>query len=161
MTPRGSQWSTESSPRLSGERAAAAGKAAAPKTRAAGSVGFHPTPSTKLQRVISVTLSIAVLAGLFFTAHEFGIHEGNQAASGKSVSITLFGFNIDSITATVVRVQPDTPGTALDQLGKAHCLLQVGPGSSELVLYNPVTKATTTVPADQLLVSSAGEACPK
>lgn len=133
----------------------------APASAAAHAVGFHPPPSTKLQRVASVALSIAVLAGLFFTAHEFGIHEGKQAASGKSVSITILGFNIPSITATVVSVQPDAPGPALDQLGKARCLLQVGPGSSELVLYNPATKATTTAPADHLLVSSAGPACPK
>jgi hypothetical protein len=137
------------------------GKTRAPTNAAARSVGLRPPPSTKLQRVISVTLSIAVLAGLFFTAHEFGIHEGRQAASGKSVSITLLGFNIPSIIATVVRVQPDTSSPALDQLGKAHCLLQVGPGSSELVLYNPATKTTTTVPADQFLVSSAGATCPQ
>ena len=139
----------------------AGGKAAAPPTAAARSVGFRPTPSTKLQRVTSVALSLAVLAGLFFTAHEFGIREGKQAVSGKSVSITLLGFTIDSVTATVVRIQPATPGAAMDQLAKARCLLQVGPGSSALVLYNPANKVTTTVPADQLLVSNAGETCPK
>jgi hypothetical protein len=106
-------------------------------------------------------MSIAVLTGLFFTAHEFGIYEGKRAASGKSVSITLLGFNIPSITATVVRVQPATSGPALDQLGKSRCLLQVGPGASEVVLYNPATQATTMVSAEQILVSSAGAACPK
>lgn len=113
-----------------------------------------------LRRVASVTVSLAVLTAAFLGADEFGTHEGRQAASGNPVSISLLGFTIPSITATAVRVQPITRGSVLgEELGEARCWLQVGPGSSRVVLYNPVDKETLTVPADQILMRSINGGC--
>jgi hypothetical protein len=104
--------------------------------------------------------ALGILVGLSIGAHETGAYYGRKAVSGKSVNVNVFGFSVPSITASVVHVQPIMPSAALDQLSKARCWLQLGPGGSGLLLYNPTDHVTLTVSADQVVITAGRTTCP-
>jgi hypothetical protein len=113
------------------------------------------------KRAVSVILSLGILVGLFVGAHELGSHEGRQAASGKSVNISIFGFDVPSITATAVRIQPIGSSPALEQLTTDGCLLEIGSAPTTVLLYDPADKSTLTVPSDQVVVVDSNKKCPE
>jgi hypothetical protein len=113
------------------------------------------------KKAISVVLSLAFLASIFFGAHELGYREGRKAASGKFVDINVFGFNVPSITATAVRVQPIASSSVLEQLTTDGCLLEIGSDPTIVLLYDPADKTTLAVPADQVVVVDSNKSCPK
>ncbi len=113
------------------------------------------------KRAISVILSLAFLTGIFFGAHELGYHEGRKAASSKPVDISIFGFDVPSITATAVRIQPIESSPGLEQLTTDGCLLEIGSGPTTVLLYDPADKNTLAVPSDQVVVLGSNEGCPK
>jgi len=113
------------------------------------------------KRAVSVILSLGILIGLFFGAHELGSHEGRQAASGKSVDMNIFGFDVPSITATAVNIQPIGSSPALEQLTTDGCLLEIGSDPTTVLLYDLADKSTLTVPSDQVVVVDSNEKCPK
>ena len=76
------------------------------------------------KRSVSVILSLVFLISLFFGAHELGSHEGRQVANGKPVHMSVFGFDVPSITAIAVYIKPTGSSSVLKQLAKNRCWLQ-------------------------------------
>ena len=106
-----------------------------------------------VKRTILVVLSLGFLVSLLFGAHELGTYEGRQAATGKPVDITFLGFNVPSISATAVRIEPIVSGPAFEQLASVKCWLQIGSGNASVLLYDPAEKTTLIVPSDQIVVT--------
>lgn len=111
------------------------------------------------KRVAVVMLSVAFLMSLLFGAHELGIREGERAADGKPVDMSFLGFNVPSITAIVVRVQPIVSSPAFAQLARGRCWLEIGTGGASVLLYDPADKSILAIPSDQIVVTTAGTSC--
>jgi uncharacterized membrane protein YtjA (UPF0391 family) len=116
---------------------------------------------TIVRRILFVTTSMIFLISLFFSAHELGSREGGQVVNGRAVDMTVFGFNIPSITATAVSIKPVGSSSTLKKLAKDKCWLQIGSNPGVVLLYDPTNKSTITVPSDQVIVISSAKSCPK
>jgi hypothetical protein len=112
-----------------------------------------------VKRVVSVVLSLGFLISLLFGAHELGVYEGRQAAGGRPVNMSFLGFNVPSVTATAVRVQPIASSPAFAQLDTGRCWLEIGSGGPSVLLYDPAGKSTLAVPSDQIVVTIADPSC--
>ncbi len=124
-------------------------------------MGKPPARGSIAKRTVSVLLALGLLVGLFFGAHELGSHEGRQAAGGKPVDISVFGFDVPSITVTAVRIEPIESSPALEQLTTDGCLLEIGSSPTTVLLYDPADKSTLTVPSGQVVVIGSNEKCPR
>ncbi len=123
--------------------------------------GTNPGSRDRLKLLANIAWSFVFLGGLLVAAHQFGVREGRLAAEGKPVNVAYFGFDIPSIGASVVRVQPITPSPAFKQLSSRACWLEIGSGPSGVLLYDPSDMATLTISPDQIVVTSANPSCMK
>jgi len=114
--------------------------------------GSRPLDRAGVKRAIFVVLSLGFLVSLLFGAHELGTYEGRQAAAGQPVDITFLGFNVPSISATAVRVEPMASSASFQQLVNGKCWLQIGSGGATVLLYDPADESTLVVPSDQIVV---------
>jgi hypothetical protein len=109
-----------------------------------------------------VVLSLAILVGVGFGAHDFGYHEGTWATKGHTVRVSIIGFRIPSISATPVYIDALAPSRRADSLLKSRCQMQIGQTGSSLLVYNVDRRIIESIPLSQVVVqqdASASTSC--
>jgi hypothetical protein len=122
----------------------------------AGAVTVRPAGpvSNPWPRVIVVGLTAVAIVSLCIGAHFLGVHEANQVKKGYAVHISEAGLDISSVSAIPVRLQSVDPGNAIKSVSAHKCLLEIGVGANDLVLYDASNHKTISVPPSDVVIVS-------
>jgi hypothetical protein len=147
----GEEGAAEEKARTSGE--AGTGRVEAGSTVGAG-VGVHlrEAISSPWPRVTAVGAISLMIISLCIGAHYLGVNEASNAKKGIPVDMSIAGLDVSSISATRVRLQPVGSSQMVKSLFARDCLLQLGPGASNLLIYDVRKHETLSVPASEVIV---------
>jgi hypothetical protein len=169
----GAEVGAEASAKTSGEAAtgpvagaeAGARAGAEAGARAGAEATIHPPEpvSNPWPRVAAVGTVSMIIIGLCIGAHYLGVYEADQVKKGIPVHISAVGLDISSISATRVTLEPIDSSAATKSLSARSCLLQIGPGASNLLLYDAQKHQMLSAPASNVIVITvnAPKQCPQ
>jgi hypothetical protein len=105
-------------------------------------------------RLTAVSGSLALLVIICVAAHVTGVHEANNVKKGKEVNLNFLGLNISSIGATRVQLKVADDSVAVKKIIANPCLLQIGAGPGDILLYDFKVHETLDIPSDKVEVVS-------
>lgn len=102
-------------------------------------------------------LAVAAIAGIFIAspcilAHYIGVHEAGKVKKGIPVDLHVVGIDVSSIEATRVHLYPVGSSQEITSLSKRPCLLEIGSGSDEFLIYDADDNETLSVPSSEVVV---------
>jgi len=123
-------------------------------------INLFRSPNTAWPRLLSVGFSLIVLIGLCFGAHELGVHEAGKVARGQAVDIRILGLDMSAINATPVHIQAIGSEPAIKQLSDG-CPIEIGSQPFTILLYDPASQSTLSVPSSEVVVINSSAPCRK
>jgi hypothetical protein len=124
-------------------------------------INLFRSPNTAWPRLLSVGFSLIFLIALCFGAHELGVHEAGKVARGQAVDISVLGLDMSAINATPVHIQAVGSGSVIKQVSGDGCLIEIGSQPFTILLYDPASQATVTVPSSDVVVINSSASCRK
>ena len=107
--------------------------------------------SSPWPRVTAVGVISMIIIALCIGAHYLGVDEANQVKKGLPVNISVAGLDISSISATRVLLQPVDSSQAIKSLSARNCLLELGPGAGDFLIYDARNNETFSVPTIEVV----------
>jgi hypothetical protein len=122
-------------------------------------INLFRSPNTAWPRLLSVGLSLIFLIALCFGAHELGVREAGKVARGQAVDIRILGLDMSAINATPVHIQAIGSWPAIKQLSADGCLIEIGSQPFTILLYDPASQSTLSVPSSEVVVINSSASC--
>jgi hypothetical protein len=112
-------------------------------------------------KFFSIGFALILIVGLCFGAHEWGAVDAEKVVRGEPVDVRIFGLDMSAIGAAPVHIQAIDSSPVIKNLSADTCLLEIGSGSYNILLYNPADGDTLSVPLSDVVVISSSVPCKK
>ena len=119
------------------------------------------TRKSALPKVFSIGFALILIVGLCFGAHEWGAVDAEKVVRGEPVDVRIFGLDMSAIGAAPVHIQAIDSSPVIKNLSADTCLLEIGSGSYNILLYDPADGDTLSVPLSDVVVISSSMPCKK
>lgn len=103
-------------------------------------------------RIFLVVASLVLLVGACVIAHATGVQAADNVEEGEAVHLNFLGLDISSISATRVQIRAIDTSVVIEQLAADPCLLQIGSGPSDILLYDSTAHQTLGIPSSEVEV---------
>jgi hypothetical protein len=111
-------------------------------------------------RVAAVGITSMIIIGLCVGAHYWGVYDADKVMKGIPVQVDEAGFELSSIGAIRVSLQPVDASLAIKSISAGKCLLEIGEGPDDLIIYNASIHEAYSVPAAEVVVTDVNPATP-
>lgn len=139
---------------------AAAGAAAGAKAGEEVAARLLEALSGLRPRVAVVGIASMIIIGLCVGFHHWGVYDANKVKKGIPVQVDEAGFDLSSIGAIRVSLQPVDASPEVKSISASKCLLEIGQGPNDLIIYDASIHEAYSVPATEVVVTDLKSATP-